>query len=104
MFQHKEDKKKLRAKVKFTAFFKNMRPNAMNLETQKRTNGSKSTNHKSLWPFVSSEVHKGVKERKHQFFRFCLTLQKNPKSKDVCDIAGRVLPETGVKERMDQES
>ena len=40
--------KKLRAKVKFTALFKNMRPNAMNHETQKHTNRSKSTNHKSL--------------------------------------------------------
>ena len=45
-----------------------------------------------------------MKARKHQFFRFWLTSQKNPKSKDIFDIAGRVLPETAVKERMDQES
>ena len=76
----------------------------MNLETQKHTNRSKSTNHKSLWPFVSYVVHKGVKVRKCQFFRFWLTSQENPKSKDVFHTAGRVLPNTAVKERMDQES
>ena len=47
MFQHEEDKK-LRAKVKFTALFKNTRPNAMNLETQKHTQMDRNppiTNH-----------------------------------------------------------
>ena len=101
MFQYKEDKKKLRAKVKLTALFKNAPlQKQRTLKHRNTQNGSKSTSHKSqitnhylLFPKRSAEMWRQLRR---QFFRFWLTSQKSPKSKDVFDIAGRVLSETAL--------
>ena len=42
-----------------------------------------------------------ARKLKRQASKFWLTSQKNPKSKDVFDIAGRVLSETAVKQRLE---
>ena len=70
---------------------------ATSLETQ---NGWKSTNHKQ-WlfePVVVNFCFLRGPLRRHGAFRFWLTSQKNAKSWDVLDIAGRVLSETAVTE------
>ena len=90
MFQYKEDEKR-RAEVKLTVLFKKVQANS---EVQKQ---------RTLKCTKQIEIHQSqirgplsCEGEKAPILQILMTSQNNPKSKDVFDIAGRMLSETGV--------
>ena len=97
--KHKSSRSTRQRVWKHIAHFKNMR--TLKFKSNEHSqNGSESTNQKlqtmTFWTYWSKLLCSKESARKCGAFRFWLTLQKNPKSKDLFDITGRVLSEIAV--------